>query len=85
MRTLFTANICQEDESGFMANSDRIKSELRTLVAQENKGHPLSDMDLLELLSRSGFKISRRTVAKYREECGIPSSYNRKIRQFPGK
>ncbi len=54
------------------------KALLKRLVAQEDK--PLSDQKLCEEMARQGCPLSRRTVAKYREELGIPSAAGRKGR-----
>lgn len=51
---------------------------LLRLIDGENKGRPLSDQQLSEEMAREGCPISRRTVAKYREELGIPSASGRK-------
>lgn len=54
------------------------KRRITQLIEAENSARPLSDQKLAELLSAEGFTISRRTVAKYREELGIPNSSARK-------
>lgn len=51
---------------------------LRQLVEGEDKNHPLSDQKLCEAMARSGCPVSRRTVAKYREDLNIPSASGRK-------
>ena len=51
-----------------------VKEVLEEVVATEDKGNPLTDQELALILQRRGVKISRRTVAKYREQLGIPSS-----------
>lgn len=51
---------------------------LLRLIDGEDKGKPLSDQQLSEEMAREGCPISRRTVAKYREELGIPSAAGRK-------
>lgn len=56
----------------------QIKERLRQLVDREDKKHPLSDQKLCEQLEAEGCAISRRTVAKYRDELGIPSASGRK-------
>ncbi|WP_168193879.1 RNA polymerase factor sigma-54 [Lysinibacillus sp. SGAir0095] len=53
--------------------SDRIAA----IIAQENKRSPYSDQQLALLLKEEGIMISRRTVAKYREQLKIPSSQKR--------
>ena len=45
---------------------------LRQLIEKEDKRTPLSDTELGALLSEEGVPIARRTVAKYREQLGIP-------------
>ena len=60
------------------ATGDRAKMLLRQLIDGEDKAKPLSDQKLAEALARSGVEIARRTVAKYREELGIPSTSGRK-------
>lgn len=68
--------------SGERADGARtnVRELVRELVAAEDARRPLSDDELAAELARRGFKLARRTVAKFREELGIPSSYRR--RQF---
>lgn len=54
---------------------------LRQLIDGENKVHPLSDQKLCEEMARLGCAISRRTVAKYREEMNLPAAAFRKAIQ----
>ena len=58
----------------------QIKSRLRELVEGEDKARPLSDQKLCQLLEGEGVTISRRTVAKYRDELGISSASGRRAR-----
>ncbi|WP_394235271.1 RNA polymerase factor sigma-54 [Niallia oryzisoli] len=55
-----------------------IKEQIKELIEKENKEKPISDQMIVELLMKNGIQISRRTVAKYREEMGIPGSSKRK-------
>ena len=55
------------------------KEQLRKLIEQEDKRSPASDQKLVQLLKEEGIEISRRTVAKYREELGIPEKGKRRI------
>jgi RNA polymerase sigma-54 factor len=70
--------------SGLSSNNDdematvRIKSEIKKIIDQENKGKPFSDKIISSILADKSMNISRRTVAKYREELGIKSSSMRK-------
>lgn len=57
----------------------RIKQALADVVEQENKQKPYSDRALGEELEKNGITISRRTVAKYRQELNIPDASGRKV------
>jgi RNA polymerase sigma-54 factor len=59
-------------------STDRAKTALRALIDGEDKGKPYSDQTLSELLCAQGVQISRRTVAKYRNELGLPSVAGRR-------
>ena len=65
-------------ESGEELSTRQIKAALRDLVDAEDKRKPLSDDQLKDLLAEKGFPIARRTVAKYREQLGIPIARLRK-------
>ena len=52
------------------------KALLRRLVTEERQ--PLSDQKLCEEMAQQGCPISRRTVAKYRDELGIPNALGRR-------
>jgi RNA polymerase sigma-54 factor len=56
----------------------KIKALLRQLVEGEDKQKPLNDEKLTQLIAEQGFQIARRTVAKYREQMGIPVARLRK-------
>jgi RNA polymerase sigma-54 factor len=55
-----------------------VAQRLADLVAGEDAAAPLSDDDLCAALAAQGIAIARRTVAKFRRELGIPSSYLRR-------
>ena len=63
---------------GDSVSAEQAKSVLRQLIAGEDRRKPLSDQKLVALLEEEGIAISRRTVAKYRDELGIPSTSGRK-------
>lgn len=56
----------------------KIKDMIKNIISSENKSKPESDQNICDELNRKGMNISRRTVAKYREELGIKSSSKRK-------
>lgn len=60
------------------ATSEYLKQIIANLVQSEDRRLPMSDRSIAEAILIMGIKISRRTVAKYREEMGIPSSNMRK-------
>ena len=65
-------------EAGGVAQ-DGVRAALQKLVDREDPSAPLSDDDLMAALERGGVSVARRTVAKYRKELGIPSSYRRRL------
>ena len=77
MKTLFSSSVQTTEQE--QTSSNHAKAAIELLVKNENKQKPLSDQDIVHMLEdRSGIKISRRTVAKYREQLGIASSSKRK-------
>lgn len=67
------------DDSGNAISSKVIQDKIAAYVNAENKSKPLSDEKIVELLEKDGYKIARRTVAKYREAAGIPGTSLRRI------
>jgi len=65
------------EEAQSLTNGD-IKRVLQDIIKEEDKKKPYSDRILGEKILESGISISRRTVAKYREEAGIPDASGRK-------
>ena len=58
-----------------------IKDHIQRLVAAEDPQRPLSDDELVGMLAENKIRVARRTVAKYRGELDIPSSYRRRTYQ----
>jgi RNA polymerase sigma-54 factor len=75
MKYFFSAEL-QSD--GGVTSAQVAKQEIRIRVEREDGQHPLSDDALAKYLSDCGIRISRRTVAKYREEMKIPPSWRRR-------
>ncbi|MBY6212592.1 RNA polymerase factor sigma-54 [Microbulbifer agarilyticus] len=65
-------------DSGEDASSTAIRALIRKLIDGEQPRKPLSDNKITQELDAQGIKVARRTVAKYRESMGIPSSSERK-------
>lgn len=66
------------DGSSEEMSTRRIKVALAEIINHEDKKKPLSDEALAKELKRQGFPIARRTVAKYREQLGLPVARMRK-------
>lgn len=77
LRSFFSHGLAN-DNTGEETSTSSIKKQLQALVDKENKAKPLSDQKLVDLLKEREIEISRRTVTKYREALGIPSSSKRK-------
>ena len=73
----FSAAIGQGEDEEQIATR-KIKAALRQLIDEEDSCKPRSDQKLCDMLQEQGIPISRRTVAKYREEMGIGSTRERK-------
>ena len=78
IKEIFTTGLASNDNSGEDVAVVNIKKRIKTLVDGENKNKPLSDQIICDELNKEGLNISRRTVAKYREELEIVSSSKRK-------
>lgn len=76
LKHFFPAGVSAENGEGISSNS--IKEFIRELIDNENPAKPLSDQKIVSLLEEKGFAISRRTVAKYRDEMGVLSSSKRR-------
>ena len=74
IKCFFAGSIGQEKE----ITAEKIKDELKKIIAEEDPQKPYSDQDLVSIFQKKGIKIARRTIAKYREELWIPSSSLRK-------
>lgn len=67
-----------KSEEGEEVAWDIIRLRLQEIVDKEDKTHPLSDDELVEELRKRGLVVARRTVTKYRQKMGIPSSRQRR-------
>lgn len=77
LKSFFTSAV-QTTEND-LASSHKVKAAIEQIIAGENKKKPVSDQAIAQLLEdREGMVVSRRTVAKYRDQLGIPSSSKRK-------
>ena len=67
-----------KNEQGEDVSTKEIKKILETVIREEEKRKPLTDDKLAAILKEKGYPIARRTVAKYREQLGIPVARLRK-------
>ena len=75
IRYFFTNSISGAGSSGSRYSKEAVKEIIREII-QEEEGS-LSDQDIADLLARKGIPLARRTVAKYRKELDLGSSYTR--------
>ena len=77
LKYFFNSSIRRASEDDIASES--VKQAIKKIIEEENKTTPMSDQQIVELLSqRDGIQIARRTVAKYREMLGILSSSKRR-------
>ncbi len=76
LKSLFSEGM--QTVSGEEVSSHEIKTILAECIASEDKRHPLTDENLMDILNDKGYRIARRTVAKYREMLDIPVARMRK-------
>jgi RNA polymerase sigma-54 factor len=77
LKYFFTSAISSAN-GGDDHSSEAVRSQLRGLIDKETAAAVLSDDKMVEILRLSGVEIARRTVAKYRDAMGIPSSVQRR-------
>lgn len=77
MRSFFSTAV-HNSTGGQDVSATKVKRKIKELITGEESSEPFSDQALADILCQHGIKISRRTVAKYREEQGIMSSAKRK-------
>ena len=76
LKSLFSEGLMTED--GKEVSTKEIKKILQESIEEESKSKPLTDEELVIVLSNKGYKVARRTVAKYREQLNIPIARLRK-------
>jgi RNA polymerase sigma-54 factor len=75
IRYFFTNSISGAGSSGSRYSKEAVKEMIREIIQSEEGS--LSDQDIADLLARRGIPLARRTVAKYRKELDLGSSYTR--------
>lgn len=77
LRKFFTVGV--ESASGENISTLKVRQRIREIIDQENSSKPLSDQKISKMLNHEGIQITRRTVAKYRDQMNIPGSRDRKM------
>lgn len=77
IKFFFNSGIDSQD-SDERYSSRSVKHLLEEIIKEEDSKKPLSDQRIADILSQKGMQISRRTVAKYRQEMGVPSTTARR-------
>ncbi len=76
LRRFFTEGMVNEE--GEEVSTRIIKLKIKKLIEEEDSHNPITDDQIVKILARDGIKLSRRTVAKYRDQMSIPGSRERK-------
>ncbi len=76
LRRFFTEGMMNED--GEEISTRIIKLKIKKLIEEEDSHNPITDDQVVKILIRDGIKLSRRTVAKYRDQMSIPGSRERR-------
>jgi RNA polymerase sigma-54 factor len=77
LKQLFSEGIA--DKTGNVISNKVIQSIISDTIQAEDKKHPYSDQQLVNLLSAGGYNVARRTVAKYRDQLQIPIAQIRAV------
>jgi RNA polymerase sigma-54 factor len=77
LRYFFTGGT--ETENGESTSWDSVKARVKDIVEKEDRQGPLSDDEIAVMLKKEGIEISRRTVAKYRQQLDIPPARQRRV------
>ena len=76
LRRFFTEGMLNED--GEEVSTRIIKLKIKKLIEEEDSHNPITDDQVVKILVKDGIKLSRRTVAKYRDQMKIPGSRERR-------
>ncbi len=84
LKHFFSNSIAGSGSTGSRFSKEGVKETIREIIAAESggvgesAGESLSDQKIVEILAARGISLARRTVAKYRGELAIDSSYQRR-------
>lgn len=78
VKHFFSAGVAAQDTGQDSVGRESVKERIQQMIREENPQKPLSDEAIRKQLEQDGLRISRRTVTKYRMECGIRATADRK-------
>ena len=76
LKYFFSEGLANQD--GEEVSTRELKTALKDIIDSEDKRKPLTDEQLVDMMTGKGYKVARRTVAKYRDQLGIPTARLRK-------
>lgn len=77
LRKFFTGGT-ETTDTGEATSWDSVKARVQQIINEENKSEPLADEAIADVLQKEGLDVSRRTIAKYRQQLNIPAARQRK-------
>ena len=78
LKSFFSSKIVKD--SGEVIGTKELKDTIKDLIQSEDNNHPISDLEIANLLKKKDISIARRTVAKYRESMSIPNIKKRQVK-----
>jgi RNA polymerase sigma-54 factor len=79
LRYFFSESV--QGPEGFGTSLLILKRRVKKLIEEEDSAHPLTDDQITKVLLSQGIQVTRRTVAKYREDMKIPSTHQRRVKK----
>jgi RNA polymerase sigma-54 factor len=78
LRTFFSESV--NGPQGSEMSLASLKRRVKQMIEEEDTARPLTDEQITKKLSDEGIHVTRRTVAKYREDLRIPSTHRRRVK-----
>jgi RNA polymerase sigma-54 factor len=78
LRSFFSESVNGPEGSGMSLQT--LKRLVKKMIDEEDSAHPLTDDQIAKKLAEGGIQVTRRTVAKYREDLRIPSTHQRRVK-----
>ncbi len=78
LRSFFTESVKGPEGAGMSLAT--LKRLVKKMIEEEDSAHPLTDDQIARKLAENGIRVTRRTVAKYREDLRIPSTHQRRVK-----